>query len=216
MTDNLLLLVLLTGILFPAVLFFRERRGRIEYIVFGTGVLIILGTLAILTLEQRSEDPQTALDSDQELGAPALLLPSTSTETQAPVSSTSTPERPAASATATAPVAAGTAGARASTPVAVGTVGATRDAPTSRPTEDEAPGASPEALISTVRVGTANVRREPAANSPVVGTVALNDELVVLDSLNGWYQVQLGERHAPRSRLEGGQGWIWGELINAP
>jgi hypothetical protein len=49
-----------------------------------------------------------------------------------------------------------------------------------------------------------------------VGTVALDDELVVLDTRGGWYQVRLGERHAPRSSLEGGQGWIWGELINAP
>ncbi len=203
MTDNLLLLVMLAGILLPMVLFFSERRGKVEYIVFGAGVFMILATLAILMLQQRSEDPQTAFGTDQEPGAAALLLPSTSTETQAPPDPSATSKAPASSATA-------------STPVAAETVDATRDAPTPRPTEDEAPSASPESLISTVRVGTANVRREPAANSPIVGTVALDDELVVIDIENGWYLVRLGERHAPRSRLEGGQGWIWGELINAP
>ena len=216
MTGNLLLLVMVAGIVLPAVLFFLERRGRIEYMVFGAGVLIILATLAFLMLEQRSETPQTAFGTDQQASAAALLLPSASVEVQGLPDPGATPERPASSATATAPLAASTAGATASTPVAAETVGATRDVPTPRPTEDEAPGASPEALISTVRVGTANVRREPAANSPIVGTVALNDELVVLDFLNGWYQVRLGERHAPRSRLEGGQGWIWGELISTP
>ena len=208
MTDNLLLLAILAGILIPAGLFFRERRGRMEYIVFGAGVLIILVTLVILIVEQRSEPPQTTLGTEEEPGAAALLLPGT--ETLAPVSPTSPPEQPAASATA-------------STPVAAETVAATRDEPTPRPTEDQAPlaspegsPASPEATVTTVRVGTANVRREPAANSPVVGTVAQDDELVVLGIRNGWYQVRLGDRHAPRSRLQGGQGWIWGELINAP
>ncbi len=206
MTDNLLLLAILAGILIPAGLFFRERRGRMEYIVFGTGVLTILATLAILIVQQRSEPPETTLGAEEEPGAAALLLP----DTETPVSPTSPPEQPAASATV-------------STAAADETAAATPDVPAPRPTEDgappaspEAPPAAPEAPVTTVRVGTANVRREPAANCPVVGTVALNDELVVLDSLNGWYQVQLGERHAPRSRLEGGQGWIWGELINAP
>ena len=215
MTDGLLLLVLIDGLVVVVLLFSRKERETLEYLVFGAGVLIILATLVIWWVEQRSEPPQTALGIEQEPGAAAPLLPGT--ETQAPVSPTSTPQRPAASATA-------------STPVAAKTVAATPDVPTPRPTEDEAPTSSPEgstaspeappasseAPVTTVRVESANIRREPTRTSPIVGNVARNDELVVLNVQNGWVLVQLGERHAPSSVLRGGQGWISGELINLP
>ena len=203
MTDNLLLLGMLTGIVVPIVLFFLQHRGTFEYLVFGVGVLMILVTLAIVMLEQRSEPPQPAFGTDQQPGAAALLLPSTSPETQAPPAPSAAPSGPVSSTTA-------------SVPVATRTVAPFLDAPTPGPTEDEAPGAAPEALVGTVRAEVANVRRDPAPVSPIVGTVARSDELIVIGTEEGWYQVRLGERHAPQSALRGGQGWIWGELVNTP
>ena len=202
MMNGLLLLVLLVGIGVPGVLFFRERHTTIEYLVFGAGMLAILATLTILMLQHHSEPSQTALDIDPDDVA-ALLLPTTSTVTRAAPVPTATPEVPTPSATI--PV-----------PTASPAVAPTPDVPAPSPTEGVTPSAAPEAIVSTVQVGAAKIRSQPALTSPVVGYVARDDELLVLDFQNGWVLVQLGQRHAADSVLRSGQGWISGELIRIP
>ena len=202
MTNGLLLLVLLVGIGVPGVLFLRERHTRVEYLVFGAGMLAILTTLTILMLQRRSESSQTALGVDPD-DAAALLLPTTSTITRAAPVPTATPEMPTPSATIFVPTA----------PAAIAP---TPDVPTPSPTEGVTPSAAPAAIVSTVKVGAAKIRSEPALTSPAVGYVARGDELVVLDFQDGWVQVRLGERHAADSVLRGDQGWISGELIRIP
>ena len=203
MTNGLLLLVLLAGIGVPGVLFFRERHTTIEYLVFGAGMLAILATLTILMLQHRSELSQTTLGIDPD-DAAALLLPTTSTVTRAAPAPTATLEAPTPSATT-------------SVPTAPAAVAPTPDVPAApSPTEGVTPSAAPEVIVSTVQVGAAKIRREPAGTSPIVGYVARDDELVVMDFQNGWVLVRLGEHHAPDSAVQGGQGWISGELIRVP
>ena len=211
MTNGLLLLVLMAGIGVPGVLFFRERHTIIEYLVFGAGMLAILVTLTILMLQHRSEPSPTTPGIDPD-DAAALLLPTTSTVTRSAPAPTATPEVPTPSATPDAL----TPSATISVPTAPAAIAPTPDLPAPSPTEGVTPSAAPEAIVSTVQVGAAKIRREPAGTSPIVGYVARDDELVVIDFQNGWVLVRLGERHAPDSAVQGGQGWISGELIRVP
>lgn len=82
MTDTVLLLLLLAGIVLPVVVFFLLHQGKITYTALVAGVLAVLmmlTTLAVLMQHQRSESPQTAFGAEQQPDATALLLPSTAT-----------------------------------------------------------------------------------------------------------------------------------------
>jgi ubiquinone biosynthesis protein UbiJ len=59
--------------------------------------------------------------------------------------------------------------------------------------------------------GNLNVRREPAMQAAVVGVIPAGEEVIVLDSRDGWYHVRWPAQGAPQL-----EGWVWGSYLLLP
>jgi hypothetical protein len=59
--------------------------------------------------------------------------------------------------------------------------------------------------------GNLNIRSGPSMASPVIGVVPAGEQVTVLDSQDGWYQVRWPGQEG--SMLE---GWLWGEYLQLP
>ena len=182
---NELLLFVLGGLVLSIVLFSLQRRRKIEYIMLGVGLLLMLATLAFILLDQRFEPTQTAFASDQQPGAAALLLPNTATL------DTPTPDPPEDESSSTAPVPA------TSEPAPT---------PTSMPPATLGPTPLPQAQ-AIVRASMVNVhegpsaRKDPESGEDIYKPITTKGRGEVLGVLgrgildNPWVQVQLdGDR----------------------
>ncbi len=78
------------------------------------------------------------------------------------------------------------------------------------------PTATPSVSISVVRAPRAFVYDGPSSNNSIIGGVEQGDELVVLGRSGTWYLVRVSGAESPRSRIEGGQGWIAQDLVGPP
>ena len=78
------------------------------------------------------------------------------------------------------------------------------------------PTVTPAISISVVTSPNAFVYDGPSFENSIIGGVEGGDELVVLGSNAGWYLVRVNGPGSPRSRIEGGQGWIDQGLISPP
>lgn len=91
----------------------------------------------------------------------------------------------------------------------------TPPAATSGPTEVIAT-ATPALSISVVNVPRAFVYDSPSGNQSIIGGVERGDELEVLGQRSTWYLVRVYRAASPRSRIEGGQGWIAQDEVQPP
>jgi hypothetical protein len=95
---------------------------------------------------------------------------------------------------------------------------ATAAPPPPEPSATVAPTAADS--ISVVIVPDVFVRDGPSLQNSIRGGVTNGDELVVLQSSDGWYLVRVSRvsraTSQQRSRIEGGQGWIPQDAVSPP
>ncbi len=72
------------------------------------------------------------------------------------------------------------------------------------------------AITSTVRVSAGNVRINPDIDSAIVGKVHQGDVVTILGISEGWYLVQLTDRVAAGSSIEGEVAWVSDIVIDIP
>ena len=69
---------------------------------------------------------------------------------------------------------------------------------------------------STVVAPSAFVYDEPSSTASLIGGVQQGDTVVILGSSGTWYLIQVSSTSSPRSRIEGGQGWIAQDAVRSP
>jgi uncharacterized protein YgiM (DUF1202 family) len=191
-----LALAAVTGALFSLV-----PRGYAERWLFGAGLLLAALLLLVAVALPAPAPPTVATSAN----VPGLSLASTTTAetppppTTAPATRVPTASTPQPTATQTPAIA------------PPPPTGATVPAEASTATPDDAPTATPD--VVTVTSGTVNVRSAPAFGNNVIGQVIAGDELVVIDSAEGWLRVRLGSVVSPLSSITNGEGWISSELV---
>jgi hypothetical protein len=56
----------------------------------------------------------------------------------------------------------------------------------------------------------------PSISNSIIGGVQIDDKVIVLESRGTWYLIQVSSIVSPRSKIEGGQGWIAQDAVSLP
>jgi len=56
----------------------------------------------------------------------------------------------------------------------------------------------------------------PSTNNSIIGGMQRDDKVVILGSSGTWYLIRVSSTNSPRSRIEGGRGWITQDVVTPP